>query len=179
LYDAVKPVVAGIGVLSALVVGSCHRAPLRRPESKVPQMITLERTVCFGSCPAYQLSVTRTGSVAFISRNPSPPAPTAKPAVWRVAPSVFDSLYARAVRIGFFALPDTLMGDATYCSRRATDMPSATVTINTDTGKKTVVDYHGCGAESPAAKKLRELRIFEAEIDTLTGSSRWIQPAKR
>jgi hypothetical protein len=168
------------GVVGALVVGSCHSAPLTRPESAVPKSITLERTICFGSCPAYRLTLDRGGTVSFLSRNPSPPAPIAKPAVWRVAPSVFDSLYARAVRIGFVALPDTLLGTPTFCERYATDLPTATVTIDTDAGKKSVADYRGCIANSPAAKaKLSDLRAFENAIDTLTGSNRWIQPNRR
>jgi hypothetical protein len=118
--------------------------------------------------------------VSFLSRNPSPPAPTPKPAVWRVAPSVFDSLYARAVRIGFFALPDTLRGNPPFCEAYATDSPTATVTINTSVGEKSVADYHGCFAKLPAAKaKLSALRAFEGAIDTLTGSNRWIQPNRR
>jgi hypothetical protein len=128
-------------------------------------------------CPAYQLAVTRTGSVSFVSRNPDDSTRTA---TGRVAPSVLDSLYARAVRIGFFALPDTLTGNRTYCSRWATDLPGASVTITTSAGTKSVNDYHGCAADTPAAsEKLTELRIFEAAIDSLTGSSRWIQPSRR
>ena len=123
-------------------------------------------------CPAYRLSVTRSGSVAFVSRDPPPNAPTGKSAVWQVAPSVFDSLYARAARVGFFALPDTLLGTPTFCERYATDLPTATVTIDTDAGKKSVTDYHGCFAKSTAASaKLTQLRAFEAAIDTLSEST--------
>jgi hypothetical protein len=93
---------------------------------------------------------------------------------------VIDSLYARAVRIGFFALPDTLIGKSPLCERYATDQPTATVTITTDVGEKGVRDYHGCLAGSPAAEStLGALRTFEAAIDSLTGSSRWIQPNRR
>ena len=166
-----------IGVVGAVVVGSCHSAPLTRPGSAVPESILLERTVCFGMCPAYRLTVDRTGAVSFESRNPRDSARTA---TGRVAPSTVDSLYAQAVRVGFFALPDTLMGNPTYCARRATDLPGATVTITTGAGTKSVNDYHGCAADTPAASAtLSKLRIFEAAIDTLTGSSRWIQPNRR
>jgi hypothetical protein len=128
-------------------------------------------------CPAYQVTVDRTGSVSFVSRNPRD---SSRAAAGGVAPSVLDSLYARAVRIGFFALPDTLVGNPTYCARQATDLPGATVTITTNAGTKSVNDYHGCAANIPAAsEQLSELRIFEAAIDTLTGSSRWIQPNRR
>ncbi len=123
-------------------------------------------------CPAYRLSVTRSGSVAFVSRDPPPTATAGKSAVWQVAPTVFDSLYARAARIGFFALPDTLVGTPAFCDHYATDLPTATVTIDTNAGKKSVTDYHGCFATSPAASsKLTELRAFEAAIDTLSEST--------
>jgi hypothetical protein len=128
-------------------------------------------------CPAYQLTLDRAGRVSFVSRNPRDSSRTA---TGRVAPAVLDSLYARAIRIGFFDLPDTLTGNRTYCSRWATDLPGATVTINTDAGAKSVNDYHGCAADTPAASAtLSELRIFEAAIDTLTESNRWIQPNRR
>jgi hypothetical protein len=173
----VKAVLAVGGVVGALVVGSCHSAPLTRPEGAVPQAITLERTICFGTCPASQLTLDRTGNVSFVARNPRDPARTA---TGRVAPSVLYSLYARAVRIAYFDLPDTIMGNPTYCARKSTDQPSAIVRISTDTSAKSVVDYHGCAANTPAAsEKLRELRIFETAIDSLTGSSRWIQPNRR
>jgi hypothetical protein len=176
-YSAVKAFSIAAGVVGALAVGSCHSAPLTRPESAVPKSITLERTACFGMCPAYQLTVNSSGTVSFVSRNPRD---TARTATDRVAPSVLDSLYARAVRIGFFALPDTLIGDPTYCAHRPTDQASAIVKITTDTDAKSVVDYHGCTADSPTASEtLRQLRLFEAAIDSLTGASRWIQPNRR
>lgn len=172
-----KAVLAAAGVVGAVVVASCHSGAATRRESAVPKSITLERTTCFGTCPAYRLTADRSGNVSFTSLNPSD---SARAESGRVAPSVLDSLYARAVRIGFFALPDTLLGDSTFCWRYATDLPGATVTIDTDTGSKSVNDYHGCAANTPAASaKLSELRIFEAAIDTLTGSSRWIQPNRR
>jgi Domain of unknown function (DUF6438) len=177
LYSAVKAVLAAAGVIGAPVVGSCHGAPLTRPESAVPKSIALERMPCFGACPAYRVSVEGTGRISFVSRNSYDDGRTANGVV---ASSVLDSLYARAVRVDFFAFPDTLVGNPPFCDSYATDSPTATVTINTNAGKKSVVDYHGCFAKSPAAQaKLRELRAFEDAIDTLTGSSRWIQPNRR
>jgi hypothetical protein len=121
--------------------------------------------------------VNRAGGTSFVSRDPDDHGRTAN---GRVAPSILDSLYARAVRIDFFALPDTLIGNPPFCEGYVTDSPTATVTINTGAGKKSVADYYGCYAKSPAAKaKLSELRAFENAIDTLTGSSRWIQPNRR
>jgi hypothetical protein len=173
----VKAVLSVAGVLGALVVGSCHSAPLTRPESAVLKSITLERTICFGSCPAYRLTLERGGTVSFVSLNPRDSSRTG---TGRVAPSVLDSLYARAVRIGFFALPDAVIGKSPLCEIYATDQPTATVTISTDTAQKSVRDYHGCIARSPAAAEtLGELRRFESAIDSLTGSSRWIQPNRR
>ena len=175
-YSPLKAAVTALGILGVLMVGSCRSVPLTR-ESAVPQSITLERSRCFGVCPAYRLTVDHGGNVSFASLNPGD---SARAGSGRVAPSVLDSLYARAVRIGFFALPDTLMGNSTFCSRYATDLPGATVTIDTNAGTKSVNDYHGCAANTPAASgTLNELRIFEAAIDTLTQSSRWIQPSRR
>jgi hypothetical protein len=177
LRSPVRAVLAAAGVLGALVVGSCHSAPLTRPESAVPKSITLERTACMGTCPAYQLTVNRAGRIAFVSRNSYD---NGRSANGLVTSSVLDSLYARAVRVDFFAFPDTLVGNPPFCDSYATDSPTATVTINTNTGKKSVVDYHGCFAKSPTSKvKLSELRAFEDAIDSLAASTRWIQPNRR
>ena len=102
-------------------------------------------------CPAYRLTVDQQRECLVRIAQSAAIQPEIR--VRRVAPSVLDSLYARAVRIGFFALPDTLLGDSTFCWRYATDLPGATVTIDTNAGKKSVDDYHGCAANITRGKR--------------------------
>ena len=69
--------------------------------------IVLERTLCFGICPAYRLSLSEAGEVRFESRNPGDSNRTAND---RIAAESVRSLAARALIIGFFQLPDTILG---------------------------------------------------------------------
>ena len=86
-----------------------------------------------------------------------------------------------AERLGFYALPRMIAEDSTLCPLRATDHPTATVTISRGDSARTVVDYHGCYAshDLDVAPKVEQLRRFEVEIDSVARSSRWVRPASR
>ncbi len=156
----------------ALAAGAC-RSPSRPPaEGPAPSVrvdsLSLERTVCFGFCPAYLVVLRADGAVRFESRNPRDTAYTAADTV---PPARVAALGAEAERIGFWRLPDEIMGSE-YCEQVATDLPGAVVTIWSGGRTKRVNDYHGCFGE-----KLKPLRAFEARIDSVAGSSRWARPS--
>jgi hypothetical protein len=71
--------------------------------------------------------------------------------------------------------------DSTLCPLRATDHPTATVTIFRQDSAHTVVDYHGCYAshDLDVVPQVKQLRRLEAEIDSVARSSRWMRPASR
>lgn len=139
--------------------------------------IVLERTLCFGTCSAYRLSLTRGGLVAFESHNPGD---TTRHAQGTVPPTSLSLLTASADSLGFDSLPDTIINSKTLCPSAATDLPTATITIFRPSSTKRVVDYRGCGVftEDGASAILRGLRVFEARIDTIAGSKQWVQPAR-
>jgi hypothetical protein len=88
-------------------------------------------------------------------------------AVW-----VMDSVYAHAVRAGFWDLPDRIP-ESSLCPGIQTEHSVVTVTLFGKTHKQ-VIDYLGC----PATERLRALRHFTARIDSLAGSHRWISPLR-
>jgi hypothetical protein len=137
----------------------------------------LERTVCFGSCPAYRLSLTAGGRVSFLSLNPGH---SGKSAADTISREKFDNLVSRAHSIGFFTLPDTIANDQVLCPLRATDHPAATLTVFRSAHVKRVVDYHGCytGAEPPFNRvaAVSQLHLLEAQVDSAAGAERWITP---
>jgi hypothetical protein len=51
-------------LFGAIALASC--APVETPASEGPIMITLQRTVCFGFCPAYTVRITGEGEVTYI-----------------------------------------------------------------------------------------------------------------
>src|ERR1700741_3638408 len=116
----------------------------------VPDSIALERTLCFGLCPAYRISVTAAGAVHFRSLNPGD---SARVATGRTDPGGFQSLADQAERIGFDRLPDSIE-DSRFCQQRSTDHPTATVTLHRGAAAKRVVDYLGC-ADGPEELRRR------------------------
>ena len=136
--------------------------PLDRADS-----VVLERTSCFGTCPAYRLRVSRSGSVLFESRNR---AEEGRRESDNIAPEKFRWILTEALRIDFLALPDRIADEKRFCPARVTDLPTATVTIFLPDKVKRVEDYHGC-FWAPAG-----LRELESVIDTVASSSRWVRP---
>ena len=139
--------------------------------------IRLERTLCYGTCPAYRLHLDRDGRVRFLSLNPGDSGRIAQDSI---SPAALLFLQREAERIGCCALPDSLNGTP-LCADWATDHPTATVTVFRRDGMKRVVDYHGCfdRVDHSVQPVVARLRTFEYAIDGVTGSRRWIRPARR
>jgi hypothetical protein len=140
--------------------------------------IVLERSTCFGTCPAYRLRLSDSGEVRFESRNPGDGG---RRVADTVAAVTFPALIAKAKSIGFFDLPSEIAADSVLCHNRATDHPTVVVTIFAKTQTKRVEDYHGCfeTVEHETLPAITRLRAFEVEIDSALGSSRWVRPASR
>jgi hypothetical protein len=129
--------------------------------------IVLERTACFGTCPAYRLRLTRRGAVAFRSRNFGD---TLRTGVASIPESDVEQLFGFARMMAYGALPDTIANVPAYCGHRWTDHPTVTTTIFVGAGFKRVVDYQGCWWAPAALRRLEDL------IDSTTHSSRWVRP---
>ena len=140
--------------------------------------IVLERTMCFGTCPAYRLSVTAGGRVSFLSLNPGDSGLAGSDTISR---EKFASLVSQAESLGFFGLPDTIANDRVLCPLRATDHPTATLTVFRSADAKQVVDYHGCYAGTePSLTRVPtviQLHLLEARVDSVARAERWITPA--
>lgn len=93
-------------------------------------------------------------------------------------PGTLAALVARARAIGFYALPEDIGSDPKLCSARATDHPTATITIFEPSQQSRVVHYHGCylATDHSTAPQLQALTAFEVAIDSAAGSSRWLTP---
>ncbi|HEY8312519.1 MAG TPA: DUF6438 domain-containing protein [Gemmatimonadaceae bacterium] len=169
-------------VLVAVSVGVSLVACTPSVRTDVPAVtvdsLVLERTLCYGTCAAYRLSLGRDGQVAFQSRNPGDEARQVRDTTAAVALSILTSL---ADSLGFVTLPDTIANSPALCPGSATDHPTATVTIFRAGASKHVVDYLGCfaGFDHSTVPIVGRLRILEASIDSLAGSKRWVHPAKR
>lgn len=131
--------------------------------------------MCYGACPAYRLRLSDAGAIRFESRNPGDEGRIAED----TAPATtHSSLVSRARSIDFFDLPAEIAADTVLCRDRATDHPTVVVTIFTKTEATRVQDYLGCSETTGRGVQPRvvRLRAFEAEIDSVLQSSRWINP---
>lgn len=148
--------------------------------------LVLERSMCFGTCPAYRIRVARDGSVLFHSRNPGESTEARE----KVPARTLSELMAAADRIDFFSLPSRVADDRELCAVRATDHPGVTITVFGVTTKS--VDYGtGCyvrstdstttsGARGIARHpRLTSLTAFAKVIDSTLGTARWVRPAAR
>jgi hypothetical protein len=161
--------------LACLVLfAACQPQPAAevQPGAAGADSLVLERTRCFGACPAYRLSLRADGTVTFTSRAPRDPSPVKTDAI---PPSQFAWLVQQAQRIGLSSLPAVVADDKTLCPLRATDHPTVTVALFRADSTTQVIDYRGCYAATDlsAAPPLARRRHFEAQIDSVARSERW------
>jgi hypothetical protein len=164
--------------LLMLAIGACApTAGKSEPAqtSVATDSLVLERTVCFGFCPAYRLRINSAEQIRFESRNRGDSSSVA----FDTAPrGTFASLISRARAAGFYELPPEIRKDPVLCHNFATDHPSAITTIFSSQSTRQVIDYHGCfeTVEHEVLAPIQKLRAFENEIDSTLRSSRWVRP---
>jgi len=176
-----RPTIALAIALGGALQPACHRAPRGETPTTATaaaDSIVLERTLCYGTCPAYRLRLAASGHVRFESRNPGESGRVASD---RVTPEAVRDLIVRAEQLGFDTLPEVIAYDKRFCPNVATDHPTATVTLFRRTGSKRVEDYLGCFLRSDhsVVSVVERLRLFETAIDSTARSARWVRPARR
>jgi hypothetical protein len=136
--------------------------------------ITLERTMCFGPCPAYEVRVWGDGRVRYEGRENVQIAGVHEGRIDREA---FDHLLDDFYDAAFFdLLPEYVHrriveieddGLVQELWEEVSDGSSAIITIRIGDYEKTVVDY----LDSPP-----ELRELSSKIDEAAGTARWVGP---
>jgi hypothetical protein len=167
---------------ATLLLLSCARSDgktevRQSPSGSVADSILLERTACYGTCPAYRLRLSDAGEIRFESRNPGE---AGRSGVDTMAPRTLPLLIAKAMAAGFYEMPPDISQDSTLCRDRATDHPTVVVTVFRRGDTKAVTDYQGCfeTTEHEVLPRIARLRSFENEIDSVLKSSRWVRPAR-
>jgi hypothetical protein len=131
-------------------------APVLRPNSKVA--ITLRRTVCYGRCPAYSVTVSTQGIVfngdAFVAATGKHTAPIDSSEVRKLAQRFVDG--------DFYSM-------APEYRASVTDNPTYTLSITINGQTKRVVDYVGSSVGMPAI-----ITDLENDVDELAHTDQWI-----
>lgn len=117
--------------------------------------ITLERTPCFGTCPAYTVRIMSDGRVEYEGRRF---VRVVGKATATIPLESVQELVRQFDRIGYFELKDKY-------TAMITDLPTTTTSIRKGARFKQIVDYYGA---PPALKDL------ERRIDEAAGSVRWV-----
>ena len=124
--------------------------------------IILERTRCFGLCPAYKLTVYADGKVEFFGdKFVSAMGQHAK----TISQDKVGLMLGEVWNINFFEL------NGRYDCYDDIDGPTVKIAITKDSRTKEIVHYHGC--ESADKEELTALTKFEDKIDELAEVADW------
>jgi len=133
---------------------------------RATKVITLERTVCFGTCPNYRLTIFSDGLVSyegirFVKRMGK--------ATGRISRAKLKDLVLEFTNIDYFNLPDSFQPGEKTCPQESTDMPSATTSLTWQGRSKTITHYHGCRGVGT----LELLTKLENKIDEAVNVKQW------
>ncbi len=151
-----------VAIISLLIIAAVAALTLAYlfylREAAVPQgvIITLERTMCFGTCPDYRLQIYGSGEVVYEGRGFVQVEGIRRA---RISERKVRDLVLEFEEIGFFQLDDRY-------AVAATDLPSIIVSINLEGRVKTVTIYGG-----GAPKGLTDL---VEKIEEAANVSRWV-----
>ena len=121
--------------------------------------ITLTRSVCFGFCPAYRVSISSDGQVTYVGERFVNVTGERRATIPR---EDVQRVLRRFDEIGFDQLSDAYRA-------QVTDLPTYTVTLERNGRRKTVTDYGGLSAGMP-----RAVRDLQDEIDRVANTGQWV-----
>jgi hypothetical protein len=124
--------------------------------------IRMERTGCFGNCPAYTVTIHGDGGVEYEGKSHVKESGAQQA---RLEPDTIKALTKEFSKANFLTLSEDYSEEK--CARYCTDMPTAVTEINLKAVNHRVKHYYGCVG---APKALFDL---ESAIDKLANTERW------
>jgi hypothetical protein len=123
--------------------------------------ITLKRTRCYGTCPAYEVQIDGNGDVLF-----NETFPEERQRRRHISRKELEGLVEVFRKANYFSL------DREY-RFGVTDLPTFVTSISIDGRSTSVEDYGGMVAGMPAS-----VREVEEAIDEIAGTREWLKPVK-
>jgi len=165
-----------IVVLLIGVVAACSPRPRAAGETPTPYgepgaaaaeppVVTLERTPCLGTCPVYQVAISRSGTVRFVGKHH---VTQQGEATAEIPAARVDSLLDELEAGGYFGFADAYVMDSPACGQYATDSPTVITSARAGGRTKTIRHDYGCNAAP------QDLGRLERMIDEVAGTSRWV-----
>jgi hypothetical protein len=169
LRAAVLVIVMFAGCSSRQASPDTARTPYSPPGAGAPAVdppvVTLERTPCFGTCPVYQVAISRSGTVRFVGKQHVSRQGEASA---EIPAARVDSLLLELRAGGYFEFADAYVMGSPACGQYATDSPMVITSATSGGRTKTIRHDYGCNAAP------QELGRLERRIDEVAGTSRWI-----
>jgi hypothetical protein len=153
-----------VGLAALLLLAACGGVRAARgpaPLIDADTSITLERTACFGLCPAYSLSIQGEGSVSYLGTSF---VKVVGDASSQVTVSDVQGLVDEMWDAGYLD-----MTEPSPCSATITDAPMVITSLTLAAQTHRVAHYRGNPC-SPSA-----LTTIEDRIDEVAGSQRWLR----
>jgi hypothetical protein len=156
-----------------LLVSSCLTAAAQtsKTSGRIPSdlKITLQRTMCFGSCPDYTLTVTADRKVVFKGGKFTDQKGTVRSSISRAS---LLELVKELSETDLWSFADDY-SSGPVCEGYATDNPSEIISIRMKGRTKKVNHYFGCRGKT-VNEKLKSLTSLGDAIDRITNSKRWV-----
>jgi hypothetical protein len=156
-------VVAGLCVAAALAAAAEVLLATQSTPSmptKPSRVVSLSRTVCFGMCPEYDVTLYADGTLEYEGKD-------FVKVQGRKTKRVDAATMAKVTKA--IAASGIQRLDAHCCDcQEWTDHPTATIGFESEGQWKTIVDYHGC------TKSPRAVRDLEETLDKLLGTQEFV-----
>lgn len=131
--------------------------------------VTLERSTCFGNCPAYSVTVTADGKTTFVGRT----FVQTRSASAQATPAQVAAIQAALVRADVGSMRSSYTSRADGCEMMMSDRPGIKITVVDASGTHSVDFYFGC--RGPMAEAVRpRIEQLAASIDEQLDTRRWI-----
>lgn len=148
---------------SEIKLDSTNKSYVKSDSVQADTLVQMERTVCFGTCPSYTLSIQKNGKVTFYGKEF---VEHKGMATGQIPQDSLDKLIQKIQESYFFEIPSD-----PECKSRYTDMPSVYLMIRLDDNEHSVTHYHGC----KGFMYEKELYELEEAIDSIAGTKKWIE----
>lgn len=131
-------------------------------------VITLQRTSCFGTCPAYKITIYDDGKVLYEGMRD---VRHEGKATSQITKSDLEALVREFEKIDYLNIDENYTDDPKNCPELWTDNPSAITSLNWKGKTKTVRHYYGCSG----SKVAEQLTALEDKIDKVVNTDQWVK----